>query len=138
MQWDNSANAGFSSAMPWLRVNSNYKEGINVASQEGKKNSVLNYFRQMVQVRQNHPALIYGTYQLLLPADEKFYAYTRTLEDQRYLVLLSFSTKKAVKTINEIEFKKVALVISNDETDITKQGNQFELMPYQACIYKLY
>jgi len=138
MQWDSTENAGFSTTKPWLQVNSNYSEGINVASQEGKKNSVLNYFRQMVQVRKNHPTLIYGAYQLLLIADEEVYAFSRILGEKRYLVLLSFSTKKVVKTINEISFEKAELVISNDEIYPSKQNNEFQLMPYQACIYKLH
>ncbi|WP_238474590.1 alpha-glucosidase [Maribacter algarum] len=137
MQWDTSENAGFSETKPWLKVNLNHQEGINVASQEGKKNSVLNYFRQMVQVRKDHPTLVYGSYQLLLQSDEEVYAYSRVLENMRYLVLLSFSTKKKIKTINEIVFEKAELVISNDEIYPTNQNNQFELMPYQACIYKL-
>jgi len=137
MQWDTSENSGFSEKKPWLKVNINYKEGINVASQEGKKNSVLSYFRRMVQVRKDHSTLVYGAYQLLLQTDEEVYAYTRTLEEKCYLVLLSFSTKKAVKTIEEIHFEKAELVISNDEIDATNRVNTFELMPYQACIYEL-
>ncbi|MFS4493992.1 glycoside hydrolase family 13 protein [Maribacter sp. 2308TA10-17] len=137
MQWDSTSNSGFSTINPWLKVNENYKEGINVAAQEGKKNSVLNYFRKMAQVRKDHMALIYGSYQLLLHSDEEVYAYSRTLETENYLILLSFSTKKVIKTISEIDFEKVELVISNDEIYPTQQSNQFELMPYQACIYKL-
>lgn len=138
MQWNNSENAGFSQKKPWLKVNPNYLEGINVASQEGKKNSVLNFFRQMVQVRKSRPTLVYGAYQLLLKADEDVYAYSRILGEERYLVLLSFSTKKVVKTINEIAFEKAELVISNDEIYSSNQNNEFQLMPYQACIYKLH
>ncbi len=137
MQWDTSENAGFSQTKPWLKVNTNYEEGINVASQETEKNSVLNYFRQMAQVRKDYPALVYGSYQLLLQADEEVYAYSRTFEEERYLVLLSFSTTKTTKTIDEIDFKQAELVISNDEIYTTGQVNTFELKPYQACIYKL-
>ena len=137
MQWNSSENSGFSKVKPWLKVNENYKEGINAASQENKKNSVLNYFRRVIQVRKNHLALVYGAYELLLKDNEDIYAYTRTLDDERYLILLSFSTKKITVSINEIVFKKVELVISNDEIYSGKKINIFELMPYQACIYRL-
>ena len=66
------------------------------------------------------------------------YVYTRTLEDERYLVLLSFSTKKVERLIAEIDFQKADLVISNDAIYPTGQVNTFELMLYQACIYKLH
>ncbi|CAN0605360.1 unnamed protein product, partial [Ectocarpus sp. 12 AP-2014] len=46
MQWDNSENAGFSGAKPWLKVHPNHKNGLNVAEQEKDKDSVLNYFKK--------------------------------------------------------------------------------------------
>ncbi len=137
MQWNTNEYSGFSVVKPWLKVNTNYEEGINVASQEGKKNSVLNYFRKMVQVRKDQLTLIYGSYQLLLRSNEEVYAYLRTLGKEKCLVLLSFSTQKTYIKIDEIEFKKVTLLISNDEVYETNQVNTFELMPYQACVYKL-
>lgn len=137
MQWDTSENSGFSQVKPWLKVNENFKEGINTASQESEKNSVLNYFRRMVQVRKDHLALVYGSYELLLKDNEDIYAYTRTLNDERYLVFLSFSTKKVIVNIDEIVFEKIEMVISNDEICPTEKINIFELMPYQASIYRL-
>ncbi|MEP3208712.1 MAG: alpha-glucosidase [Maribacter sp.] len=138
MQWDTSENAGFSKTKPWLKVNPNHTEGINVAAQDANKDSVLNYFRRMVEVRKDHPALVYGSYHLLLQADEEVYAYSRILGAERYLVLLSFSIEKVVKTIGEIKFEKAELVISNDDVETLSNDKLFELKPYQASIYKLH
>ncbi len=138
MQWDLSKNAGFSQEKPWLKVNENYTEGINVSSQESDKTSVLNYFRAMVRVRKNHPALIYGAYEMLLKASEQVYAYTRILDNDRYLILLSFSTEKVGVTIDEITFKKAQLIISNNDMASVGSENTFELNPYQAAIYQLF
>ncbi|VAW10800.1 hypothetical protein MNBD_BACTEROID03-874 [hydrothermal vent metagenome] len=46
-----SENSGFTKVEPWLKVNKNHTEGINVSSQETDKNSVLNHFRAMVGVK---------------------------------------------------------------------------------------
>ncbi len=137
MQWDTSANSGFTTAKPWLKVNENFKEGINAASQEEDKTSVLNFFRKMVQIRKNHKTLIYGSYNLELAENEQVYAYTRTLNHERYLVLLSFSTKKTVVAFEHLDFTKVELIISNDDIYKTGRLKHFELMPYQATIYQL-
>ena len=45
----------------------------------------------MVQVRKSHLGLVYGEYELLLADNEEVYAYTRTFESEKYLILLSFS-----------------------------------------------
>ncbi|MBT2161697.1 glycoside hydrolase family 13 protein [Zobellia barbeyronii] len=138
MQWDTKLNSGFSEGKTWLKVNDNFKEGINVAEQEPEKDSVLNYFRSMVKVRKNHLALVYGDYRLLLADNEQVYAYLRTWEDERFLVLLNFSTKRNSVTIDEIHFDKAHLIISNDDAENNKTDNSFELTPYQAVIYKVF
>ncbi|MEO7291932.1 MAG: alpha-glucosidase, partial [Ginsengibacter sp.] len=89
-QWNETKNAGFSTAAPWLKVNPNYKK-INVAAQEKDPDSVLNYFRKMVNLRKALPELVYGKYQMLDKDNEKVYAYTRTLDRKKVLVLLNFS-----------------------------------------------
>jgi len=137
MQWNTSANAGFSTEKPWLKVNENYTEGINVAEQEPEKDSVLNYFRKMVQVRKNHLALVYGSYRLLLENHEQIYAYLRTWEARRFLVVLNFSTKRTEVTLDEIEFTKAKLVISNDDATTIVASRTFDLTPYQSVIYEL-
>ncbi len=137
MQWNEEVNAGFSTGMPWLKVNENYQEGINVHAQENDKTSVLNYFRAMVQLRKDNLGLVYGSYRLLLETNEEVYAYTRSLEGQRFLVLLSFSTKKTEVQLDEIDFEAAKLLISNDSETLVNTKKTFELTPYQACVYVL-
>jgi len=54
MQWDTTENAGFSNnTKPWLPVNSNYLDGVNVQDQsEEGVDSHLRVFKQMMQLRQ--------------------------------------------------------------------------------------
>lgn len=139
MQWDTDIHSGFTTGKPWIKVNENYKDGVNVADQNKDRSSVLNYFRKMVQLRKTHLGLVYGDYTLLLKDNEEVYAYTRILEDERFLVLLSFSTKKTEVHIKEASVYKASLLISNDEdkaAPLVKNG-MFKLKPYQALIYRL-
>lgn len=138
MQWNSSEHAGFTKAIPWIKVNSNHQKGVNVADQEKDEQSVLNYFKRMVSIRKSHLGLIYGNYELLHEGNEKIYAYTRTYFDKRYLVLLSFSTKTEIVKINQIQFTKASLIISNDVvSDIEIINPTFSLSPYQALLFEL-
>ncbi|RPI84949.1 MAG: alpha-glucosidase, partial [Chloroflexi bacterium] len=69
MQWNNKRNAGFTppEIEPWLPVNPNYKDGINIAAQENDENSLLNYYRSLLNIRRRTPALIEGDYEVLHP-----------------------------------------------------------------------
>lgn len=138
MQWDSSENAGFSVENPWISVNGNCREGINVAAQEADTHSVLNYFRKMVQLRKSHLTLIYGEYQLLLPENEQVYAYTRSLEKECYLILLSFSEDRATVHFDEMSGTQAKLLISNDDANTRVDNGTFEVRPYQAMVYKLF
>lgn len=137
MQWDNSINAGFTVEEPWIKVNINFASGINVETQENDSSSILSYFKKMVQVRKSHLGLVYGKYDLLLADSEEIYAYTRTFESEKYLILLSFSEKETTAELNEISFNKALLLISNDKTKSEQSNTRFILKPYQALVYEL-
>jgi len=137
MQWDTTDHAGFSTETPWIAVNKNYKKAVNVATQEADSNSVLHYFRKMTQVRKSNLGLVYGDYRLLLANNEQVYAYTRTWEQERFLILLSFSTEPVEVVLDEVQFQKLSLLISNDTADKEKTDNHFRLKPYQAMVYQV-
>ena len=92
-QWDRTANAGFTTGVPWLKVNPNYTT-VNVAGDDAAANSCLNYFRKLAQLRKSNPALIYGKYELLDKDNPDVYTYTRELNGTKMLVLLNFRGTK--------------------------------------------
>ncbi len=112
MQWDGSANGGFTTAAKaWLAVNPNYKE-INAKQELGDPDSIYHYFQRMIAVRKDAPALIYGDYRDLDPANAKVFVYTRTLGNEKYLVVLNFS-RDAVSYALPAGVKAGHLAISN-------------------------
>ena len=135
MQWDTSENAGFTTGTPWKRVNPNYRE-INVAAQEKDPNSVLNHFRKMSQLRNKRLVLVYGQYDLLLDDHEQIYAYTRTLGNEKLLVLLNFSDEVAEAVLPD-GLKVGKKLINNYATLPFKEGNTIQLAPYQALVVEL-
>ncbi len=108
-QWDDTANAGFTSGEPWLKVNPNY-ETINAELQEIDENSTLNYFRNIVKYRKDNPVLIYGKYTLVDKDNPNVYAFTRELYGKKLLVLLNFTEKESsVKTYLDLSRAKFLL-----------------------------
>ena len=93
MQWSSDPNAGFSPAevTTWLPVNPDYKLGINVKDQETNPSSLLNYYRRLLKVRKQTPALIEGEYLPIHESSEEYFAFLRKSDDQTVLVLLNFS-----------------------------------------------
>jgi alpha-glucosidase len=96
MQWSNNPNAGFSpaSVKPWLPVNPNYADGINVKDQLHNPNSLLNYYKHLLRVRQRTPALIQGDYLPLQITAKDHLVFLRITEKQTVLVVLNFSDRR--------------------------------------------
>ena len=92
MQWDGSANAGFTAGEPWIAVNPNHAE-VNVAAERADPRSVLNHYRRLIALRKAEPAIVHGRY-ALLDTDPRLWAYTRELGGERLFVVCNFSTDR--------------------------------------------
>ncbi|HYM95074.1 MAG TPA: alpha-amylase family glycosyl hydrolase, partial [Chitinophagaceae bacterium] len=131
-QWDATANAGFTTGKPWLKVNPNFST-VNVAAEEKDPNSVLNYFKKAVQLRKNNKTLVYGKYQLLDKSNEKIYAYTRGEGKDKILVILNFSKDIVNWTVpGELTLAETPLL--NNDSSYSLKGSSVELAPYQAIV----
>lgn len=134
MQWSAAANAGFTTATakPWLLVNPNYKQ-INAAAELAERDSVLAYTKAAIALHRSNLAFTYGDYKDLDPENAQVFAYTRTLGDQRFLVVLNWGRKPAEFALPE-GIKLGARVLGNlktkDETGILK------LEPWEARVYR--
>ena len=137
IHWDDSAHGGFTSGTPWIQVNPNYVE-VNAAAQEQDPDSELNYFRTLNQVRKNNLTLVYGAYDLLLPEHTQVYAYTRTLDEDKILVLLNFSSDTVTLNIADLGDINMqhAQVLLNNLTELNIADGQVTLAPHQAVLMR--
>jgi oligo-1,6-glucosidase len=137
MQWDDSDQAGFTTGTPWMKVNPNYKE-INVRQALGDPDSVLHYYRKLIRLRKENPIVVYGTYDLLLDAHEEVYAFTRTLQKDRLLVILNFTRNTPVFALpSHIRFANKELLVSNLAVDEAEDIRLLTLRPFEARVYRL-
>ena len=131
MQWDASENAGFTTGTPWIAVNPNYKK-INVADQLKREDSVFHYYQKLIRLRKENEIIVYGNYELLLPEDENIFAYTRTLDNKKLLVVCNFS--KSEQKFDFSGYENAKVLISNYNRDAREDGI---LKPYEATVLLL-
>lgn len=134
MQWDDSGNAGFTDGMPWIKVNPNYKE-INAKEQMGRADSIFHYYQKLIRLRKEHEIIVYGKYQLLMEEDKNLYVYTRTLGQERMLVICNFRKETQEFTMPEgFEPGKGEILIGNYEGQEIKKS--MTLRPFEAMAVK--
>ena len=123
MQWDATANAGFTSGEPWLKVNPNYSE-VNVRKEMDDPHSILHFYRNLIALRDSHPALLQGSYEMLLPEHEQLYAFRRRHEEEQIEIFCNFS---------EI---RIPLQIPEGEILLQEAMSENTLETYGFCVIK--
>lgn len=137
VQWDASPQAGFSTARPWLAVNPNYRE-INVAAALADPDSILHYYRRLIALRREYPIVVYGRYELLLEPHEQIYAFLRSLNGERWLVVLNFTGDESVFALpSHVEFTSHEVAIANYPVEASADPRLFTMRPYEARVYRL-
>jgi oligo-1,6-glucosidase len=138
MQWDDSANAGFSpkGTNPWMTVNADYVDW-NVASQIDAPDSVLAYWRQMLALRKKHTDLLtYGSYKPLseLETGDMVLGYERESFEtgKKAVVLLNFSDKEQTVHVESPGREEYEVLVSNQGTGI--KTSHVSLVPFGAVV----
>lgn len=133
MQWGKGENADFTSGNEtWLPVNPNYPE-INVEVEEKDSDSILSFYRQLIQFRKEEPALIYGTFEPI-KTKGSIMAFYRSYQGEMLFVLLNL-TKKNQRLPHKISSLVGQVLFSNySHTGFTFKKR---LRPYEGLIVKI-
>ncbi len=116
MQWTDGFAAGFSTSTPWQPVNSNFLQ-YNVQDEELDPASLLNWYKQLIKVRNQTPALRHGMYATLNSSAASVMAYVR--DDEQQVVLC------------------VANTSSFGESNVTLSGSASSLVPGDYTVVNL-
>ncbi|HJD01465.1 MAG TPA: alpha-glucosidase [Candidatus Mediterraneibacter excrementavium] len=137
MQWSAGANAGFTTGTPWIAVNPNYTE-INAEEERKDPDSVYHFYQKLIRLRKTHPVFVDGKFDLLLPEDERIFAYTRTDGMHQMLVCANFTGETAACPLDG-KWKDAEMLIHNYREDPawSDDGERIMLKPYEAVmLYK--
>ncbi|MBD1396481.1 DUF3459 domain-containing protein [Pontibacter sp. JH31] len=135
MQWDNSENAGFSNAKPWLRLPENYRR-VNVEAQQDDPYSMLALHKKLIKLRQQEPALHVGDYRPVLSSGAVL-AYMRYTSDQRFLILLNLSHKACHFSPEHLPFEGTIEVDTLPEREGVTVHDQVSLSGDEGMIIRL-
>ncbi|WP_165005682.1 MULTISPECIES: alpha-glucosidase [unclassified Enterococcus] len=127
MQWDETRYAGFSNVEPWLSVNPNHKE-INAKQALSDKRSIFYTYKQLISLRKNNDIVVWGEYQLLEDTPDEVFAYSRTYQEQEWLIICNLSETKQQITVPR---EALSVILSNYELPERPSGH-VELRPYEA------
>jgi len=132
VQWDASANAGFTTGTPWIAVNPNHT-GINAAAAVADPDSVFHHYRRLIELRHTLPVVVHGDYRLLAPAHEQVFAYVRSFDGERLLVVANLSGDHASVDLGDdaaLLGGDVVLAVGGDGGGV--DGARLTLAPWES------
>lgn len=129
--WDSSANGGFTTGTPWIRVHPDYAT-VNAADEQKDQNSVLNYYKHMIALRKGeeyNQTFTYGDIQPILLEHDDIIAYTRN-GDRSAAVICSFCPEQ--KTV-KLPFECGEILLSNYDEQCVR-GSEMTLRPFECAV----
>jgi oligo-1,6-glucosidase len=133
MQWDDSPNAGFTKGEPWIEVNPN-SAWLNAEAQRDDPKSVFHHYRSLIDLRHTRPVVALGDFRMLLADHPHVYAYERTLDDARLLVIANLSGTDQTCDVDP-EWSGAELVLTNTAPVDIRDG-RMTLGPWAALVFE--
>lgn len=131
MQWNDTANGGFTDAPPWMKVNINTKE-INVDQALNDEESVFYTYQKLIQLRKHYPIIINGAFKMLLLDHPEIFAYERQNSDTTWLIVANFSDQETKLSLSDKE-QIVEVIISNSDKKAYNL-KELNLSPYETFV----
>lgn len=134
MQWTSGENGGFTNAKPWIGVNHNCDK-INVENQRKERDSIFQYYKQLIQLRKTYDSIAYGDVKPLDIKHPSVFAYERAYENEKIVVICNFYGRDtAWKADRNLEEYKV-LIANYSEQQV--KGSEILLRPYETMVFYL-
>jgi len=136
MQWDASATAGFcpEDAPPWLPVRPAGTQA-NVEAQLDDPDSLLGWYRTLIRLRRQEPALRQGQLQMLCDGSKQVLGWRRHMPDETgtrdIVVLLNFANRTTPLPDGQVD---TGTVLAGTHRDTGEAAHPAELLPHEVLI----
>ena len=139
MQWSGAAHAGFTEGTPWLPVAPSYKSR-NVAMETSDPDSILSFYRRLLELRREEPALRDGQYVPLNQDDPNAFAFVRRFHGEAVLVVLNMSAAphklKLDLAAAGISAAKLRILATSSRKPVKRVSTNLSMSPYSVIIAK--
>ena len=131
MQWTAGRNAGFTDGTPWMSIPA-YKPEANAAAEEKDPQSILSFYRRLVQLRKELPIIAAGDIRFIDSLQEGIIAYERQRDEERLAVLCNLTDQEQPVPLDDV-WKQASCLIDSCEQAPQFDGNKLILKPYEGC-----
>lgn len=132
MQWDGSANAGFTAGTPWITLPDNFKT-INAETERQDPDSILNYYKQLIRLRKENPIISDGKIEFLCGGADVL-AYRRFLDGDELLVFNNLTGEEV--ELNNTPWTESSKIVIGNYLDAAVKDGRLTLRPYESIAFQ--
>ena len=130
MQWDATAQGGFTTGEPWISVNPNTAT-INAQAQVEDKDSIFAHYQTLIRLRHTYDVFAQGDFTPLTPDHPAVLAYQRKYQGQELICVSNFYRKECVWKA-PVALGGYRVLLSNYSDSEPKA--QWTLRPYESVL----
>ena len=93
--WSAEKGYGFSQAKPWICHHGRADE-INLQKDLESEKSVFRFYRDLLRIRRENDAVLYGNFTVLSKPEDDFFIYAREYEGKRFIVICNFENTSEI------------------------------------------
>lgn len=135
MQWDTKEYNGFSHAKPWIACGQRTDICVQQALED--KDSIFYHYQKLIALRKEYDVVKVGDYAYVSTNNDVVWCYTRTLQDEEWLVVNNFSALPQTLTVDIEKDKKVVGILLSNYEDSDYELHDKHLRPYESIVYKI-
>ncbi|MFI5187781.1 MAG: alpha-amylase family glycosyl hydrolase [Chitinophagales bacterium] len=122
----------------WNNTNLKPNDGISLEEERNDPNSLFNFYKKMIHLRQSHSELINGKYQTLLNDNDKVFSFSRKGKTAICMVInLSDQEQKTKVTITGVKVRKLNQLWGREKAKISGNNLSVGLPAYSIEIWQL-
>ncbi|KAL7940446.1 glycoside hydrolase family 13 protein [Trichoderma barbatum] len=137
VQWNSQDHGGFSTSIPWMRVNDDYAQ-CNAEQQLADPTSIFNHWRHLLKLRRQHlDVFIYGQFEMVDREHPAVFCYKRVGRTASATVVANFTEDEQAWSLpreTENSLRNGTTLIANYETPRDIRRHTLSLRPFEAFV----
>lgn len=129
LAWSGDEYAGFSTAEPWIKTYSRYKE-VNLENDLKSEKSIYRFYQKLLALRSASPEILYGELDVLSSEEDGYFAFVREYEGKKIAVVCNFEQENDI----QLGLDSKELLLTNYDRTNGINGNYGK---YEIAVYRI-
>ncbi len=118
----------------WDSTNDIANDGVSLEEEKNNPNSIYNYYKKLIALRQSNAALSFGNYKTINNTNDSVVTFMRSYKNENVIVAVNLSSSKQVANFSDSNFSNKHFRILFGDENINHSS--FSLNAYEVCVWK--